>query len=87
MSEWRKKRAAGLCGRCGQRKPARGKSRCDECADAVNAARRKWADEHPAAAQATRNAYWKTAKGKAFIKRRRPRYNEYRKAWRAKSSK
>lgn len=54
---------------------------------AQRASWKKWAAENPEKAQATRNAYWKTAKGKAAIKRRRKKFNAYRKRWRAQKAK
>lgn len=54
---------------------------------AQRASWKNWAAENPEKAQATRNAYWKTAKGKAAIKRRRKKFNAYRKRWRAQKAK
>lgn len=44
---------------------------------------RAWEKRNPERAQARKNAYWKTDKGKAAIKRRRKKFNAYRKRWRA----
>lgn len=83
MSLWTKNLATGKCGRCGKRKPARGKTRCAECSESVTAARAKWAVKNPAANQANKNAYWQSDAGKKFIRKRRKKFNEYRKKWRA----
>lgn len=48
---------------------------------------RDWERRNPEQAQARKNAYWKTAKGKAAIKRRRKKFNAYRKRWRAQKAK
>lgn len=48
---------------------------------------RDWEKRNPERAQARKNAYWKTAKGKAAIKRRRKKFNAYRKRWRAQKAK
>ena len=48
---------------------------------------RDWEKRNPERAQARKNAYWKTAKGKAAIKRRRKKFNAYRKRWRAEKRK
>jgi hypothetical protein len=48
---------------------------------------RDWENRNPEQAQARKNAYWKTAKGKAAIKRRRKKFNAYRKRWRAQKAK
>lgn len=48
---------------------------------------RDWERRHPEQAQARKNAYWKTAKGKAAIKRRRKKFNAYRKRWRSEKRK
>jgi hypothetical protein len=48
---------------------------------------RDWEARNPEQAQARKNAYWKTAKGKAAIKRRRKKCNAYRKRWRAQKAK
>lgn len=48
---------------------------------------RDWEKRNPARAQARKNAYWKTAKGKAAIKRRRKKFNAYRRRWRAEKRK
>lgn len=45
---------------------------------------RDWERRNPDASQARKNRYWKTAKGKAAMKRRQAKHNEYRKAWRAR---
>lgn len=79
---WSANLKAGKCGRCGKRKPVKGSTRCKPCRAAVNAAVQTWAEKHPEAAQANKNAYWKTRKGKAFIKARRKKFNLYRKEWR-----
>lgn len=46
-----------------------------------------WERRHPEQAQARKNAWWKTKKGKAAIKRRRKKFNAYRKRWRAQKAK
>lgn len=48
---------------------------------------RDWEARNPEQAQARKNAYWKTAKGKAAIKRRSKKFNAYRKRWRAQKAK
>lgn len=48
---------------------------------------RDWEQRNPERAQARKNTYWKTAKGKAAIKRRRKKFNAYRKRWRAQKAK
>lgn len=83
MSAWANNLAAGKCGRCGQRKPARGKTRCADCAAAVNLARAEWAKRNPEKDQENKNRYWKSKKGKRFIKARAARFNLYRKYWRS----
>lgn len=47
---------------------------------------RDWERRNPERAQARKNAYWKTPKGKAAIKRRRKKFNAYRRKWRAEKS-
>ena len=48
---------------------------------------RDWERRHPEQAQARKNAYWKMAKGNAAIKRRRKKFNAYRRRWRAEKRK
>jgi DNA-binding PadR family transcriptional regulator len=48
---------------------------------------RDWEKRNPEQAQARKNAYWKTPKGKAAIKRRRKKFNAYRRRWRAERAK
>jgi len=48
---------------------------------------RDWERRNPERAQARKNAWWKTNKGKAAIKRRRKKFNAYRKKWRAEKRK
>lgn len=78
MSRWSENRAAGKCGRCGKKKPAKGKSRCKDCADAVNAAVRKWDEDHPDQRQENRNAFWKTEAGKKAAARNNAKRNPLR---------
>jgi hypothetical protein len=82
MSGWSKNLRAGLCGRCGKNPPEAGKTRCAPCAESVNAARKKWAAENPKANQANKNDFWKSERGKIAIRKRRKKFNEYRKVWR-----
>ena len=70
MSTWANNLAAGKCGRCGQNPPEKGKSRCKPCAGAVNKAHQAWARKNPNKAQANKNAFWKSRKGKLFVKKR-----------------
>lgn len=43
---------------------------------------RDWERRNPERAQARKNRWWATAKGKAAAKRRQAAHNAYRKAWR-----
>lgn len=44
---------------------------------------RDWEERNPERAQARKNAWWKTKKGRAAAKRRQKQHNEYRRRWRA----
>jgi hypothetical protein len=48
---------------------------------------RDWERRNPERAQARKNRWWKTVKGKAWLKKHQKKRNAYRKRWRANQRK
>lgn len=88
MNTYQKRKAAGVCVRCGKREPIDGKTKCEECTEEQREHWRKWAKDHPEEAQANRDKWAETPKGKKAMKRaveRRvgnPEWNRKRRNWR-----